>query len=38
MKLQRYFCLLLFGLPLLVYAQSNKTVTVSYERLSLIHI
>ena len=32
MKLQRYFCLLLFGLPLLVYAQSNKTVTVSYER------
>ena len=25
MKLQRYFCLLLFCLPLLVYAQSDKT-------------
>ena len=34
MKLQRYFCLLLFCLPLLVYAQSDKTVTVSYERSS----
>lgn len=32
MKLQRYLCLLLFCLPLLVYAQSDKTVTVSYER------
>ena len=32
MKIQRYFCLLLFCLPLLVYAQSDKTVTVSYER------
>ena len=32
MKLQRYFCLLLFCLPLLVYTQSDKTVTVSYER------
>ena len=32
MKLQHYLCLLLFCLPLLVYAQSDKTVTVSYER------
>lgn len=32
MKLQRYLCPLLFCLPLLVYAQSDKTVTVSYER------
>lgn len=29
MKLQRYLCLLLFCLPLLVYAQSDKTVTVA---------
>ena len=32
MKLQRYLCLLLFCLPILVYAQSDKTVSVSYER------
>lgn len=32
MKLQRYFCILLLCLPVLVYAQSDKTVTVSYER------
>ena len=32
MKLQRYLCPLFFCLPLLVYAQSDKTVTVSYER------
>ena len=32
MKLQHYFCLLLFCLPLLAYAQSDKAVTVSYER------
>ena len=37
MKLQRYFCLLLFCLPLLVYAQSDKTVTVSYERSAKVH-
>ena len=32
MKLQHYFCLLLFCLPLLAYAQSDKAITVSYER------